>query len=72
MAQVINSCSSFHYLVGRRLNYMGQKVNPHGFRVGVCKDWDSRWCGSQKEDCMKAEGSEETTDFSDDADSSTD
>jgi small subunit ribosomal protein S3 len=22
---------------------MGQKVNPHGFRVGVIKDWDSRW-----------------------------
>ena len=21
---------------------MGQKVNPHGFRVGVIKDWDSR------------------------------
>ena len=23
---------------------MGQKVNPHGLRVGVIKDWDSRWC----------------------------
>ena len=22
---------------------MGQKVNPHGMRVGVIKDWDSRW-----------------------------
>ena len=22
---------------------MGQKVNPHGFRVGVIQDWDSRW-----------------------------
>ena len=22
---------------------MGQKINPHGFRVGVIKDWDSRW-----------------------------
>ena len=22
---------------------MGQKVNPHGIRVGVIKDWDSRW-----------------------------
>ena len=22
---------------------MGQKVNPHGFRVGVIKDWNSRW-----------------------------
>ena len=22
---------------------MGQKVNPHGFRVGVIKDWESKW-----------------------------
>ncbi len=22
---------------------MGQKVHPHGFRVGVIKDWDARW-----------------------------
>ncbi len=22
---------------------MGQKVNPHGYRVGVIKNWDSRW-----------------------------
>lgn len=22
---------------------MGQKINPNGFRVGVIKDWDSRW-----------------------------
>ena len=22
---------------------MGQKVNPHGLRVGVIKDWDSNW-----------------------------
>ncbi len=22
---------------------MGQKVNPHGFRVGVIRNWDSRW-----------------------------
>ncbi len=22
---------------------MGQKINPHGIRVGVIKDWDSRW-----------------------------
>ena len=22
---------------------MGQKVNPHGLRVGVIKDWNSRW-----------------------------
>ena len=22
---------------------MGQKIHPHGFRVGVIKDWDSRW-----------------------------
>ena len=28
---------------------MGQKVNPHGFRVGVIKDWDSRWIGKSKQ-----------------------
>ncbi|MDM8533321.1 30S ribosomal protein S3 [Clostridiaceae bacterium HSG29] len=28
---------------------MGQKVNPHGFRVGVIKDWDSRWYAEGKE-----------------------
>ncbi len=28
---------------------MGQKVNPHGIRVGVIKDWDSRWFTSKKE-----------------------
>ena len=22
---------------------MGQKVNPHGLRVGVIKDWSSKW-----------------------------
>ena len=22
---------------------MGQKVNPHGLRIGIIKDWDSRW-----------------------------
>ncbi len=26
---------------------MGQKVNPHGFRVGVIRDWDSRWYASK-------------------------
>lgn len=28
---------------------MGQKINPHGFRVGVIKDWDSRWFASKKD-----------------------
>ena len=28
---------------------MGQKVNPHGLRVGVIKDWDSRWFADKKE-----------------------
>ena len=27
---------------------MGQKVNPHGLRVGVIKDWDSRWFAEKK------------------------
>ena len=28
---------------------MGQKVNPHGLRVGVIKNWDSRWFVSGKD-----------------------
>lgn len=28
---------------------MGQKVNPHGFRVGVIKDWDSKWYANKKD-----------------------
>ena len=28
---------------------MGQKVNPHGLRVGVISDWDSRWYASNGE-----------------------
>ena len=28
---------------------MGQKVNPHGLRVGVIKNWDSRWFVSDKQ-----------------------
>ena len=28
---------------------MGQKVNPHGIRVGVIKDWDSRWFANKKD-----------------------
>ncbi|MDR1892091.1 MAG: 30S ribosomal protein S3 [Oscillospiraceae bacterium] len=27
---------------------MGQKVNPHGLRVGVIKNWDSRWFAHKK------------------------
>lgn len=28
---------------------MGQKVNPHGIRVGVIKNWDSRWFAKDKD-----------------------
>ncbi len=28
---------------------MGQKVNPHGLRVGVIKSWDSRWYANDKD-----------------------
>jgi len=28
---------------------LGQKVNPHGLRVGVIKDWSSRWYAKDKE-----------------------
>ena len=27
---------------------MGQKVSPHGLRVGVIKDWNSKWYGDKK------------------------
>lgn len=28
---------------------MGQKVNPHGLRVGIIKDWDSKWIADKKD-----------------------
>ena len=28
---------------------MGQKVSPHGLRVGVIKDWDSKWYANKKD-----------------------
>lgn len=28
---------------------MGQKVNPKGFRIGVIRDWDSKWFANKKE-----------------------
>jgi len=28
---------------------VGQKVNPHGLRVGIIKDWDARWFAPKKE-----------------------
>ena len=28
---------------------MGQKVNPHGLRVGVIKDWDSKWIAGKRD-----------------------
>lgn len=28
---------------------MGQKVNPHGLRVGIIKDWDSKWYADDKD-----------------------
>ena len=28
---------------------MGQKVNPHGLRVGVIKDWDTQWYADKKQ-----------------------
>ena len=32
----------------KRRKVMGQKVHPHGLRVGVIKDWDSKWYSSNK------------------------
>ncbi len=33
---------------------MGQKVSPHGLRVGIIKDWDSKWYAGTKDfaDCL--------------------
>lgn len=28
---------------------MGQKVNPHGLRVGIIKDWDTKWYAGKKD-----------------------
>ena len=28
---------------------MGQKINPNGFRVGIIKDWDSRWMAKKNQ-----------------------
>lgn len=28
---------------------MGQKVNPHGLRIGIIKDWDTKWYADDKE-----------------------
>ena len=28
---------------------MGQKVNPHGLRVGIIKDWSSTWYANKKD-----------------------
>jgi len=27
---------------------MGQKVNPHGLRIGIIKDWDTKWYATKK------------------------
>ena len=27
---------------------MGQKTHPHGVRVGIIKDWDSKWYADSK------------------------
>ncbi len=27
---------------------MGQKVNPHGLRIGIIKDWDTKWYSGKK------------------------
>ena len=32
---------------------MGQKVNPHGLRVGIIKDWDSKWYADKDYEKLK-------------------
>ena len=33
----------------RRLKKLGQKVSPNGLRIGINRDWESRWFASNKE-----------------------
>ena len=28
---------------------MGQKMDPHGLRVGIIKDWDSKWYANKRD-----------------------
>ncbi|NMA04622.1 MAG: 30S ribosomal protein S3, partial [Clostridiales bacterium] len=28
---------------------MGQKVNPHGLRVGIIRDWDTKWFANKRD-----------------------
>ena len=28
---------------------MGQKINPHGLRIGIIKDWDTKWYANAKD-----------------------
>ena len=28
---------------------MGQKVNPHGLRIGIIKDWDTKWYANDRD-----------------------
>ena len=34
---------------------MGQKVNPHGLRVGVIKGWDTQWYADKKDFAQEPE-----------------
>ena len=31
---------------------MGQKVNPHGLRVGIIKDWESKWYAEEEPEIL--------------------
>lgn len=42
---------------------MGQKVNPNGLRVGVIRDWDSRWFASKKDFSDKLVGDYKLREF---------
>lgn len=42
---------------------MGQKVNPHGLRVGINKDWDSRWFANKKDFSVFLKEDNEIRDF---------
>lgn len=40
---------------------MGQKVNPHGLRVGIIKDWESKWYKEKGHERLDSHGTKVKT-----------
>lgn len=43
MEIVFRVCNQFYLIQGNEADNIGQKVNPGGLRIGVIKNWESRW-----------------------------